>query len=125
MVTGVFNKAVFAPACFFAADDVIRVTYTQHARRAAQEDRYGDLTRHLRNYIDMQFVEVVEVEVRRGEIVKRVIRVPIDDDLDLVMVITSDFTVKTVWGNRATDKHSTLRAAQFVTEELFRRLTQG
>lgn len=114
MPTVLYHKDVFAPASVFRSPGVTRVRYGHHAVAAAESDRYGNLSRHLRPYVDMDEAEIVEVEVTNGEISKRVIRVPVEDDLVLVLVINADGFVKTVWGNRASDTHKTLDRSKFV-----------
>lgn len=114
MPTLLFHKDVFAPAAVFRSPGVMRVRYGHHAVSAAETDRYGDLSRHLRPYVDLDEAEIVEVEVTDGHISKRVIRVPLPNDLVLVLVVMADGFVKTVWGNLATDTHKTLDRSKFV-----------
>lgn len=109
-----YHKDVFAPAQFFRSPGKLDVRYTMHALRAASEDRYGNLTRFLNSQVNLDDAELVEVEVEAGRPVKWVARFHVDGDLDLVMVIMSNGTVKTVWGNLASDKHRTLQTWKYV-----------
>lgn len=114
MTTLLFHKDVFAPAALFRSPGAIRVKYTRHARESAEDDRYGNLSAHLKDWVDMDEAEIVEVEVRDREITKRVVRVHADEKLDLVMVIQADGLVRTVWGNLHDDTHKTLDRSKFV-----------
>lgn len=109
-----FHKDVYAPAAYFASPGVVRVQYTRHATYAAQDDRYGDLTQYLRDYFDLDSGEIVEVEVVDGQVAKRVVRFNVSKELDLVLVITADGRVKTVWANLHDDHHTTLKRWKFV-----------
>lgn len=111
--TKLFHKDVFAPAVFFASPGVMRVRYSRHAVQAAADDRYGDLSNVLPAYVDIDECEIVEVEVADNEITKRVVRLPVDGELDLVLVISADGYVRTVWGNTANDKHRTLDRSKY------------
>lgn len=117
MATKLYHKDVFAHSSVFRSPDPMRVRYTRHAREAAHGDRYGDLTRYLPDWVDVQEGEIVEVEVTDGAITKRVVRQPVTEELDLVMVITTDGSVKTVWGNLHNDQHKTLNRSKFVRNE--------
>lgn len=110
----VYHKDVFAPGSIFASPGTLRVRYGHHAVQAAEDDRCGDLSRYLRPYVDVDEAEIIEVEVTDGKITKRVLRVPIAPNLDLVMVVKADGFVKTVWGNFASDTHKTLDRSKFV-----------
>lgn len=61
-----------------------------------------------------------EVEVVNGEIVKFYVRQPMNDDLDITVVIGIDknssvmYVVKTAWVNRNDDIHSTLDSSKYM-----------
>ena len=115
MRTFLFHRDVFAPEEVFATNGaVIKVTYGPHALSAAAKDRYGDLRGYLPQWLDREEVEVIEVEVARGEISKRGVRFQVADNLDLVMVVQSDGFVRTVWGNLHDDTHKSLDRSKFV-----------
>lgn len=108
-----YHRDVFAPQSLFRSPGVISLKYSQHARNAAQDDRYRDLTPYLSRYIDLDECEIVEVETVNGRITKRVVRCPIDKELTLVLVIGADGYVRTVWGNLNSDKHATLHRGRY------------
>lgn len=109
-----YHKEVFAPQRLFHSPGVLKLRYSVHAQNAAKNDRYGDLTPYLMQELNFDDVELVEVEVIDGAIVKRVVRTAITSTLSLVLVVQSDGLVRTVWGNLNKDKHNTLRTADFV-----------
>lgn len=93
----------------------MRLRYSHHALAAARDDRYGDLSRYLTPYRDFDDAELVEVELdAEGQIAKRVARFNITDELVLVLVVTADGYVKTVWSNRFVDVHATLDRRKYV-----------
>lgn len=109
-----YHRAVYAPVPLFRSPGVMRVRYTRHARQAALDDRYGDLTPFLRHYVDFDVAEIVEVELTDGVISKRVIRLPLPGGFVLVMVVSGIGRVITVWANRAADRHHSLERSKFV-----------
>lgn len=115
MATKLFHKDVYAPAVLFRSPGFIRLKYGPHALLAAAEDRYGDLTRYLSPYMDFDRAEIVEVELGEdGQILKRVARFQVSEDLVLVVVVAANGFVRTVWGNKASDTHSTLNHNRYV-----------
>lgn len=114
MLSGLFHKDVFAPVRLFQSPGRVSLRYSTHALKAAVEDRYGDLTSYLPDYIDFDTAEIVEVEVCNGRIVKRVVRVAVTADLALVLAVQSDGLVRTVWANLHSDTHATLHKGKFV-----------
>ncbi len=92
----------------------VPVAYTQHAKSAAQTDRYGRLT--LPDRIDLASAQLVECEhYDRKGLVKAVIRVQYNDTLDIVLVMIPGrpWLVKTVWANERGDNHRTLDATPY------------
>lgn len=118
MATYLYHKDVFAPEQYFRSPGVMRLRYGHHAKAAAADDRFGDLTPYLRPYVDIDEAEVVEVEVTNGAVTKRILRVPVRDDLALVLVVMDNGFVKTVWGNRTEDTHKTLHRGRYVPKPL-------
>lgn len=94
--------------------------YVGHALKASLEDRYGDLSPFLPKSlaIDSPDVSFVEVEMNiNGTVEKVVARMRTQlryrgEAVDLVLVVLRDGTVKTVWGNMASDNHATLRRSR-------------
>lgn len=114
MPVSLYHKDVYAPRVIFNSPGMLRVRYARHAEDAAKADRYGDLSRYLRSYIDLDDAEIVEVEVQNGEVTKRVVRCQVTEDLVLVLVIGLEGLVRTVWGNLVADKHRSLDRSKFV-----------
>jgi hypothetical protein len=96
----------------------LQMVYSQHAIRAATSDRYG----HIPLYREYQIEpgDVVEVTVENGVPVKAVVRVPLSQMLDVVLVLNrperfDDKTfVRTVWLNLSEDNHTSLRRDKYV-----------
>ena len=85
--------------------------YSQHALRAAKDDRYGE-AKKLPSYVDMSKADLFEIEVENNKVIKAAVRTHYDDELDLIIVfmpLTKDNFVKTVWFNEKADQHSTLK----------------
>ena len=120
METLLFHKDVFAPDFLFQTSDILRLRYGPHALDAAENDHYGDLRPHLPRRVDLgdPDLSIVEVEVLRNgdnaSISKRVVRYPVSNTLTLVLVVTADGFVRTVWGNRTDDNHRTLKRHLYV-----------
>jgi hypothetical protein len=95
----------------------IELVYSEHAIKAASEDRYGPLPRFGCVEFDAA-LDVVEVTMENGEPVKAVLRIPVDDRLDVVYVLlrpeAGRALVKTMWGNLGSDAHSTLDKSKYV-----------
>lgn len=86
----------------------------QHALEASNSDRYGKIT--IPSHVDVKPEMIVELEIKGDKWQKAVIRLPHPggkvDDIVIAFCAYSDIPgtalVKTVWLNRATDKHYTL-----------------
>ena len=85
---------------------VIEPKYSRHAQLAALDDRYGNID--LPERINTNKEKVIEAEVIGAKITKIVYRMRYTDFLDLIVVLTSQGIVKTVWLNETKDKHSNL-----------------
>jgi hypothetical protein len=107
-----YHVDVGLPARFQPPKGEFRLRYTHYARRAALEDRYGDLSDLLPAYLNASLAELVETEKDdRGRPTKLVYRVRGTDFLDLVLVVgtaAEPWTVKTLWGNLREDARRTL-----------------
>lgn len=93
----------------------LQLRYSTHARKAAQDDRYGPIT-NLPTSLPVLRSSIVEAEVDQQGTSKLVVRVPYSEGLDLVLVIIPDGAgalVKTVWLNRSDDAHHTLRVGRY------------
>lgn len=115
MATRLYHKDVHAPAVLFRSPGFVRLRYSTHAQCAARDDRYGDLRRHLTALKDFDLGEIIEVELdQSAQICKRVVRFQITETLSLVMAVSGDGLVKTVWGNQVEDVHATLDRRKYV-----------
>ena len=92
---------------------IVTLNYSQHARTAATNDRYGSI--ELPSQIDTTNAQVIEVECSdMGTVTKIVYRVHYFLDLDLVVVlIPQTRLVKTVWLNLKSDNHSSLDVSKY------------
>lgn len=101
------------------ADPVVgaALVYTLHAHRAAVPDRVQSrLPSALPPYT------LVEVETTLDhQPLKWVVRCALDDTHDLVLALTSEYLVKTVWVNEARDSHATLDHTKYDRPEERRR----
>lgn len=94
--------------------------YIPHALKASMDDRYGNLAQHLPRHLDVNSPDIsfVEVEMNAAGCVEKVVarlRTALryrGEAVDLVLVVLRDGTVKTVWGNVASDNHATLRLSR-------------
>jgi len=90
--------------------------YVGHALDASGDDRYGNLAPLLPRVLDVTspLLAFVEVEMNDAGTVEKVVarmRTPLvcgREHVDLVLVVLRGGTVKTVWGNVASDIHRTL-----------------
>lgn len=90
--------------------------YVGHALDASRDDRYGNLSSLLPRVLDITspLLTFVEVEMNgAGAVEKVVVRIRTThvfgrEHVDLVLVVLRGGTVKTVWGNVASDTHRTL-----------------
>ena len=94
--------------------------YIGHALHASRDDRYGNLAPYLPKTLDvtspdLSFVEVEMTESGATEKVVARMRTGLmygREHVDLVLVVLKGGTVKTVWGNVASDSHRTLNRAR-------------
>lgn len=97
------------------------IKFTNHAREAARNDRYGNFSNYLplHNSFDPNCAELVEVESPDGiTATKMIYRVPLapnsKNDLVLALVPYNDYYVaKTVWLNETSDRHNTLNLERY------------
>jgi antitoxin component of MazEF toxin-antitoxin module len=106
-----FHRDVGFPKNVQMMTGVLNLRYSQHALRAAREDRYGIM--ELPETLDVTNGKPVEIEVEDGRVVKSVYRASYDDEIDMVIVVQPDGFVKTVWFNMKTDKHKTLDRSKY------------
>lgn len=94
-----------------------KLTYGVHAKHEAERDRYGKID--LPEYFDGKGI-VIEVAAQGKnsmlpeKIIKQLYRIPYNAKFDLLMMISADGKVITVWLNSKTDRHSTLNKSKYV-----------
>jgi hypothetical protein len=105
------------PKTFIAPLGQFRIRYSEHARRAAARDRYGDLSPLLPNFINTANANLIEIEQNeRQQTIKLLYRVPATPQLDLCIAVACDsmpWRVKTCWANEHNDVHHTLQRGRY------------
>lgn len=91
----------------------ISLTYSLHARHQCIADRYGIIKPP--NTLDMANGKLIEMEIANGRVAKIVVRVEYSAKYDLVLVVSSNGIVRTVWLNSVNDKHHTLDRSRYVS----------
>lgn len=120
METQLFHRDVYAPPSLFVSDRLVRLQYGPHALGAAENDKLGDLREHLPLYLDLSDPTLTTVEVEatgsddRLTEVKRVVRYPLSEHRALVLAVSADGFVRSVWSNHAQDRHRTLNRHRYV-----------
>lgn len=120
MTETLYHPEVYLPKCNPPRGHV-RVSYTGHAKRASQDDRYGYVpTPHI---LDLTNFRLVELAQEDGRDTKYVMRGPLDDERDVVYVLRysigsrgiRNYYVVTLWVNLNTDQHRTLDRSKYAT----------
>lgn len=107
-----YHFEVGIPAHLKTKWGVIPLTYSQHAKREARGDRY--LPIRLPAKLDTNAAKVIEVETEGDVVTKVLYRVPYDTEHDLVLaVMPRQRFVRTVWLNRKSDTHKTLKREEY------------
>lgn len=91
----------------------VQLKYGPHSRQQMQ-NKYGvtDLPNSF-SFKD-EGVKLVELEIKSGQVVKLVARMPFDEVNDLVIAFhPHDGFVRTAWLNKKTDKHNTLDKSKY------------
>lgn len=116
----VYNVAVWMPEHLISqvkCDKPYRMIYTEHAKRAANTDKYGRIP--LPNQVMFSRSDIVELTTENGKVAKIVIRLPYTNDINLVYVLRlmdssqSKLLCVTCWINKSSDKHVTLNKTVF------------
>lgn len=111
-----YHKDVFLPRRIRVSvpTGIQRLNYSQHARNAAMNDRYGVIP--LTDRIDFGTMEIVEVEHDGRKLLKTVLRENGQEKnrVFVVVPIPNGWLVKTVWYNLASDTHRTLNKSAYV-----------
>jgi hypothetical protein len=109
-----YHSDVYMPPCLRTPVFEGPLTYTTHAKEAALDDRYGVIP--LPKVFEAAGAQLIEVETENGFPIKQLWRQKLDKENDLILVITKEGRVKTVWLNRADDKHTTLQTGKYQKE---------
>lgn len=102
-----FHKDVFLPKSVSAPCYEGRLHYGNHSLQASLSDRYGEMT--LPEVFCAANAELIESESDGQRVTKQVWRQSLDDERDIILVLTPNGRVKTVWINLKSDQHRTLR----------------
>jgi len=113
MKDGKYNEQVYMPKLNWKNVD-LQLRYSSHSFNEAEKDGL-----ELPDFINFSQVEIVEMEVANGKPFKVLARQPYNGEWDMVHVILlKGMLVKTVWINRRSDNHKTLRnKSQFIQGE--------
>lgn len=110
--TALYHREIFMPAIVREIPvKTIALKPTEHARRAALNDRYGKL--EIPATLTFRGRNVIEAELTGGRVTKMVVRKEYDATRDAVYVFLPDGTLKTVWFNLKSDTHKTLRRSLY------------
>ena len=108
MTSSLYHTEIGFPSNIELPKGIFNLTYSNHAKRASSDDRYGHMS--LPTTLDIEEAKLIEIEIDNDEVIKGVYRTRYDDTLDLIIVLIPQKSfVKTVWFNRSDDKHSTLQ----------------
>lgn len=109
-----YHPEIFMPEWFTAPTERVTLKWSKHALRAGMNDRYGVIP--VFKSIPLSKFKVVEIAAADGVCTKIVVRGRYDDERDVVFVLipgTHHHFVKTVWFNKRTDKHKTLKRERY------------
>lgn len=99
------------------------LSHSNHAKREANNDRYGRFRLPVVLDTSSPDVQIVEAELdENGSPIKLVYRMPYDQERDIVMPIRvsgRNWLVKTAWINVNSDNHSTVDYSRYDTGEYY------
>lgn len=108
-LTRLYHAALGIPDAVTGPDAGAALRYTVHAFREAQHE-------HIETRLPCTIphgYQLIEVETLGQRPTKWTVRVPLDTERDLVLVIHHNYQVRTVWVNARTDQHDTLNRARY------------
>lgn len=112
--TGLFHKDIGLPISPNRIIFHAQLKYSNHALKAAQNDRYGKINLPETLNTKLDNVTLIELETKNGKPFKGVYRMPYNDKHDIVIVLLYETRlVKTVWLNSKTDAHKTLDVSKY------------
>jgi hypothetical protein len=116
MNENLYHSDIMLPAGFVAPVQKVSLRWTDHAKAECNKDRYAVIPQF--KALTLKRFRVIEVGVAAGKVSKIVFRGRLDETNDIVIVLipNSDrpWTVKTVWANKTSDKHSTLDKSKYM-----------
>lgn len=129
---GLYHVETGLPATDSVTRQAFGLEYGQHARKAALDDKYGQLTSVPLSHAFTRS-EIFEIEVEQGRIVKFAARLGQDcktfavkqthtarNGLDLILVLvpslrdSNNLFVKTLWLQERNDSHGTLDKSKYI-----------
>lgn len=111
---GLFHKDIGLPISSDRIKFNCPLRYSNHANRAANNDRYGKINLPERLNTQLDNVTLIELETRNGKPYKGVYRTSHCEKYDIVIVLLYETRlVKTVWLNSKDDKHNTLKTWKY------------
>lgn len=118
-LTTLYHREIGFPAALPHPEPGARLTYSKHALAAAHDDHLT--ARDLPPRLPAMF-ELVEVTEFAGRVARWAVRFPFVHNVrgvqrssgwDVVLAISFDYTVLSVWVNEQTDQHLTLRRERY------------
>ena len=111
IANGLYHKDIILPPLKLR-DAYLELSYTLHAIKSAENDRYGTI--NLPSKINLAMVEVIEIEILDDDVEKMIVRQKYSKEYDLILVIMPRYMrVKTVWLNEVDDTHKTLDRSKY------------
>lgn len=109
-----YHADIRLPDGFSKPTGIVRLKWTYHADNARTDDRYATIPKFSVATLDN--LDVIEVGVEDGRVVKILFRGQMDANHDVCMVLIPGkvWTVKTVWINERTDSHKTLDRSRYM-----------
>ena len=89
----------------------IPITYTQYAQKAAEDDTYGKIV--LPSTLNTSSSKCIEAEVTDSVVTKLVYCVKYNNDLDMVLVLSRDCSVKAVRFHKRSDGHPKVNSNRY------------
>lgn len=102
-----YHKDIGFPDYIKLPSHTVDLQYSNHARQAAANDRYGVIK--LPYSVNLATAELIEIELEGKTPVKMLLRTKYSTQYDLCIVLAPGGVVKTVWLNDKTDTHTTLK----------------
>lgn len=110
-----YHKQLGFPKSVKLTGGLFRLIWSNHAIRAAQSDKYGEIVKVT--HISFCPTKVFEIEVcAKGNILKMAYRSHHCEKYDICYVLVpsgNQMLVKTVWLNQKKDNHSTLDSSKY------------